>query len=456
MQGSVAEPTPRRSARARNRTFAAILGNTAVAGLTTSFLWFALTFWIYLATRNVVATGLIGGGYMLAIAVFNIAFGTIVDRFRKLAVMRASAAFTTVAFIAAGLVYWAAGDQIQSLTSPWLWAFSAIVLLGSVVEILRSVALSTTVTILIDDDRRANANGYVGAVQGLSFIVTSVFSGLSIGYFGMGPTIVFAIATIALTWLHLHTISMPEEVTVAVTDASGTFDIRGAWVAVVAVPGLLALIVFSMFNNFVSGVHIALLDPYGLELFTVQQWGLVFAFGATGFLIGGALIGKFGLGSNPMRTMLLGVIALGFIGMMVAIREVAWITIVCVWLFMLTVPLIEAAEQTVIQRVVPLPQQGRVFGLAGAMEAAAAPLTAFLVAPLAETLVIPWARTTAGADLLRPWLGTGEARGIALIFLVAGLATVGIAIASFFTPVYRRMSETYRSAAESVVVAETD
>ncbi|ALG86816.1 multidrug transporter [Gordonia phthalatica] len=423
-----------------------MLANTAVANLTTSYLFFALTFWVYLETRNVVATGVIGGGYMLTIAVCSMAFGTFVDRYRKLTVMRVSAAATTVAFVLAGLVYLVAGDTMASLASPWLWLFAFVVLAGAVVEVLRDVALSTTVTILVDPDRRANANGYVGAVQGLTFIVTSVFSGLSVGFLGMGATIACAIALTAVGWLHLLTIRMPEEPTVAETDAKGAFDVRGAWRAVTAVPGLVALILFSMFNNFTGGVYMALLDPYGLELFSVQMWGVVFAFGATGFMLGGALIGRVGLGSNPIRTMLIGVAVLGVICTVFAAREWAWLAIGGVWLFMLTMPAVEAAEQTVIQRVVPLPQQGRVFGFAGAVEAAAAPLTAFLVAPVAEAFVIPWARSDDGAAVLAPWLGHGDARGIALIFGVTGLLTIVVALAAFRTPVYRRVSAAYRVA----------
>ncbi len=61
-----------------------------------------------------------------------------------------------------------------------------IILVGAVVENMRNVALATTVTIVSDPDRRANANGMVGMVQGLAFIVTSVLSGLSVGLLGMG------------------------------------------------------------------------------------------------------------------------------------------------------------------------------------------------------------------------------------------------------------------------------
>ena len=444
-----AAPEHARSARARQRTFAAILANTAVASLTTSYLFFALTFWVYLETRSVIATGVVGGGYMLAIARCSMSFGTFVDRYRKLAVMRASAALTTVAFVCAGLIYLVAGDQMRSLTSPWLWLFAVVVLAGSVVEVTRSVAMSTTLTILIDPDRRANANGYVGAVQGLAFIATSVFSGLSVGYLGMGLTIVCAVVLTAAGWLHLVTIRMPEEATVAESDATGTFDVRGAWVAVAAVPGLSALILFSMFNNFTDGVYLALLDPYGLELFSVVAVGVVISVGATGFIVGGALIGRFGLGGNPIRTMLLGVVILGVICTTFAVREAAWLAIVGIWLFMLVSPAVEAAEQTVIQRVVPLPQQGRVFGLAGALEAAAAPLTAFVVAPLAEEFVIPYGRSADGSEFLAPWLGHGEARGVALIFVITGVVTIAVALLAFCTPVYRRMSAEYRAVADA-------
>ncbi|RUA26135.1 MAG: hypothetical protein DSY74_06160, partial [Actinobacteria bacterium] len=53
------------------RVFLHVLVNTAAANITTSYLWFALTFWVYLETRSVVATGIIGGTYMLLLAVFS-------------------------------------------------------------------------------------------------------------------------------------------------------------------------------------------------------------------------------------------------------------------------------------------------------------------------------------------------------------------------------------------------
>ena len=437
-----------RSPVERTRTFTGVLVNTALANITTSYLWFSLTFWLYLETRNVIATGVVGGAYMLLIALSSISFGTFVDRYRKLAVMRFAAGFTLVMFLLAGVIFLLTpAVALLDLSRPWFWIFTLVVLVGAVVENLRNIALSTTVTILIEPERRANANGLVGMVQGLMFIVTSLLSGLSVGLLGMGWTIAVAVVLTALAAAHLLTLRIPEEAQVAATDASGGFDLRGSLAAVLAISGLFALIVFSTFNNFIGGVYMALMDPYGLEMFSVEMWGAVFAIGSTGFIIGGALIGRFGLGANPLRTLLITVAAMGVLGAVFTLREWAWLYILGIWLYLLLVPFAEAAEQTVIQRMVPLERQGRVFGFAMAFESAAAPVTAFLIAPIAQFWIIPYARSTDGAAYLAPLLGEGTSRGIALVFLVAGTMMIAAALLAFLTPVYRRVSDSYAQAA---------
>ena len=436
--------TTKRSPQQRQRTFRSILLNTGLANITTGYLWFALVFWIYLETRNVIATGVLGGGYMLLLSVSAITFGTLVDRFRKLDLMRFASMFTFGMFVIAGSFYFLAPEgAITNLTQPWVWLFGLVILAGAVVENMRNIALSTTVTILIEPDERAKANGLVGVIQGLAFMVTSVLSGISVGQLGMGWTVIIAVALTAASFAHLLTLHMPEEVEPAISDAEGSFDLAGAWKSVAAVPGLFALILFSTFNNLVGGVYAALMDPYGLEIYSVELWGTLFAVAGTGFLIGGALIGRFGLGANPLRTMLFGVIGMGLLGSLFTIREWGWLYLLGIWVYMVLIPAIEAAEHTVIQRVVPLERQGRVFGFAGAVEMAAAPVTAFLIAPIAQFWIIPWARSDDGAEALRPLLGEGTGRGIALVFLVAGILMVLAALAAFVSPVYRRVSAVY-------------
>ena len=438
-----------------NRTFIQVLANTAVANVTTSFLWFALTFWVYLETRSVLATGIIGGAYMLLVAIFGMVFGSIVDRHRKHQAMVFASLTTLIAFGVAGVLYLAFPESaLLDLGGPWFWLFAGIILFGGVIENMRNIALSTTVTLLIPEERHANANGLVGTVTGLAFIVTSVFSGLAIGLLGMGWTLLIAIVFTALVLVHLLTLRIPEEAP-KVDEHAPMVDVRGALTAIRLVPGLFALIFFATFNNLIGGVYMALMDPYGLELFSVEAWGIVFGVAGTGFIAGGLLIAKFGLGTNPIKTMLALVIVMGLLGALFTIRESWLLYAVGIWLYMVLIPAVEASEQTVIQKVVPFETQGRVFGFAAAFEAGAAPITAFLIAPIAEFLIIPYMRTDEGARTWSWLLGDGDARGIALVFLAAGVIMMIAAGLAFLTRSYRLISATYAGNTESVPAADT-
>lgn len=445
----MSEPAKVPDAAALNghRSFLKILINTAVANLTTSYLWFALTFWVYLETENVLATGIIGGSYMLLVAFFSMVFGTLIDRYRKKQVFVFSSVFTAVAFGLAGAIFlWLPTEAILNIGGPEFWLFSGIILIGSVVEQMRSIALSTTVTLLVPVERHANANGLVGTVQGFAFIVTSVFSGLSIGLLGMGWTLALALLLICATLIHVLFIKLPETAPEREPGKAKFLDFRSSYLAVIAIPGLISLIVFSMFNNFIGGVYVALMDPYGLSIMSVEAWGVTLGLTATGFILGGSLIAKFGLGKNPIRTLLICVLLMGALGALFTIREWVWLYVLGIWLYMALIPAVEAAEQTVIQKVVPYRKQGRVFGFAQMLEASAAPVTAFIIAPIAQFAIIPYLRTPEGRTSFQWLLGAGDARGIALVFFVAGLIMVLVALLAMTTKQYRRLSATFSNA----------
>lgn len=430
------------------KNFYRVLLNTLIANVTTSYLWFALTFWVYLETQSVLATGIIGGMYMLLVAIFSIVFGTIVDHNKKKNVMVFSSVFTFVCFALAGILY--AIFPTESLID-WngviFWLFASIILIGGVVENMRNIALSTTVTLLVPKDDHDKANGMVGTVQGVAFMVTSVFSGLSVGLLGMGWTLAIATVFTGVAMLHLFFVRIPEKEIYHDPELAGKkIDLKGSIAAIRSVPGLAWLIVFSTFNNLVGGVFMALMDPYGLTLFPVEVWGLVLGITSTGFIVGGMVVAKKGLGKNPLKTMLLVNLGVALLGGLFTIREFWLLYAVGIFIFMCLMPAAEAAEQTIIQRVVPLKRQGRVFGLAQAIESGSAPITAFIVAPIAQFWIIPYMKSDEGQQAFSWLLGTGQARGIALVFLIASLIMFIAVLFAFRTKAYRQLSDYYQKA----------
>jgi DHA3 family multidrug efflux protein-like MFS transporter len=432
------------TARAMPPTFRRLLANTLVTGVTSTFLWFALTFWVYLETRSVVATGVIGGAFAISSAVVGPVFGTFVDRHRKHTSFVRTTAVAAACFAVATAVFLAVpADDLLQLRSPWFWLLVAATLFGSVAGQMGGIVLSTCVTLLVPEGQRDRANGMVGTVTGVSFAVTSVFSGLVIGGPGMGWAYGLSLALTLAALAHVATIRIdePEPEPAAPGGARRpAVDLRGAVEAIRAVPGLAMLILLGAFNNLLAGVFLALMDPYGLELVSVEAWGMLWGGISLAFIAGGLVVARFGLGPSPLRLVLAGnlvnwavcsVFALRSSIVLVAIGMVVWLGLV---------PIIEAGEQTILQRAIPFERQGRVFGFAQLVENAASPLTAFLMAPLAEAVFMPWMTDGRGADLIGAWFGTGPSRGIALMFTLAGVLGVVVTLAAWSSRAYRRLA----------------
>ncbi len=431
---------------ARRRVFRHALANTLAATVVNFTVWFAVTFWVYLETRSVFATGVISGIYLVLTAASGIWFGGLVDRYPKRAVMLGSSGASLLLYVAGLAVYLLADPAVfTDPASPVLWALVLLVMVGVIIGNLRAIALSTLVTLLVPAEGRDRANGQVGTVNGLAFLVTSALSGLLVGLSGMLHALLLAVVASTAVIAHLGAVRIPEERPAPTGGGPATrrLDLRGTVAVVAAIPGLLAMIAFSTVNNFLGGVFMALLDAYGLSLVSVQVWGVLLGVLSAGFIVGGLVVARRGLGANPVRTLLLVNVALWGVSSVLTLRS--WIVLLAVGMFVYfsLIPFAEAAEQTVLQKVVPFERQGRVFGFAQSVEQAASPLTAFAISPVAQFVAIPFMTTGAGVELIGGWFGTGPERGLALVFTITGLIGLVVTLAALRTRYYRQLSERY-------------
>ena len=424
-----------------------LLANNLVANITNFTVWFALTFYVYLETRSVFATGMIAGIYLVLTAASGFWFGSLVDHHRKKTAMLGSSLASFGLYALALAVHELAprGSLADVFRAP-LWVFICLAMFGVIAGNVRGIALPTLVTILIPEDRRDKANGLVGMVTGVGFLTTSVISGFLVAWGGMLYTLLFAMAFTLVAFLHLLWVRLDEPLKDAAPDAAAEprrVDIRGTMRIIGAVPGLFALIFFATFNNFLGGIFMALMDAYGLSLVSVQVWGLLWGLLSTAFIVSGIVIARTGLGSSPLRTLLLvNLISWSVCCVFTLQPSIVLLTAGCfVWMFL--GPYAEAAEHTTLQKVVPLERQGRVFGFALSVEQAASPLTAFLIGPLTQFIVIPFMTTGLGADAIGDWFGRGSARGIALVFTLAGVVGVLATVLAFNSRPYRQLSTVY-------------
>ena len=75
---------------------------------------------------------------------------------------------------------------------------------------------------------------------------------------------------------------------------------------------------------------------------------------------------------------------------------------------------------------------------------AAAPLTAFLISPVAQFVAIPFMTTGSGVELMGGWFGTGPDRGLALVFTATGLLGLAVTLVALRTRHYRQLARRFR------------
>jgi len=439
------------------KTFTAVLINSLAAFLANTFVWFAVTFWVYLETGSVVATSVMAGIYTGTVAISGFFLGSLVDRYPKKAVMLLSSGASLFLFLVAGAIYaLAPASTFTDVSSPLLWALIVLTLLGALAGNLRGIALSTLVTLLVEEERRDRANGQAGTANGIAFLAASIFSGLAVGFLGMFWVLILAVALTVIVIVHLWTLPIPRGETTAAETHSDMIDLPGTIAAIRQVPGLFGLILFHTFNNFLGGIFMALMDAYGLLLVSVQVWGILWGFLSLGFIVGGLVVARRGLGRSPLRTLFLGNIVMWSICAVFTLQASIVLLTAGLFIWLCLIPVVEAAEQTILQQAIMPERQGRVFGFAQSVEQAASPVTALLIGPIAQFIFIPFMTTGAGVELIGGWFGTGADRGLALLFTLAGLVGLMVTLLAMRSAAYRVLSQKTAAPAAALALPESE
>ena len=255
--------------------FHQLLANNLIASITNFTVWFAVTFWVFLETRSVFATGLIAGIYLVLTGALGIWLGSLVDHHRKKLVMMgsslASFGFYAVALAAALIVPEAVLTQVAG--AP-LWLFILAVMFGVIAGNVRNIALPTVVTMLVPADRRDKANGLVGMVTGIGFLTTSAISGFLVAWGGMVATLALALGFSLAAFAHLLLVKLDETLPEATDDAPKRVDLRGTISVVAGIPGLFALIYRFIPDEEIDWKDVWTGAAFTAVLFTVGKFAL--------------------------------------------------------------------------------------------------------------------------------------------------------------------------------------
>ena len=416
------------------RIFLLLLGGQLVSLVGSALTQFALGVWVYTETGSptqFVLTVLCAALPRILLAPLA---GALVDRWDRRLVLIGSdlgAALVTMA-----LALLALGDQLA------IWHAYAAVTLGGVAACFQRPAAVASVSLLLDEEQFARASGFAALVPSLASIVAPVVAGVLYLHVGLLAVLLVDLASFLVAVAVLGGVRFPKLPTTAETTTEESLlrmAISG-WAWLRAQPGLLELLLVSAAANFLGITTEVLLTPYVLSFSGADLLGWLVSVGGIGLLCGSLMLTVWG---GPRR-LLHGVFGFEVLvcltTLAIGLTTSPLLLTLSVWLYFVALSLGDGCATALWQRRVPHALQGRVFALREAISVAALPLGLLLVTPLAEFVLEPRLQVGgAWANTLGAIIGTGPGRGMALVFVVAGLLNLLVLAVGWGMPPIRQL-----------------
>lgn len=419
------------------RTFGLVWFGQTISIVGSALTSFALYVWVYQQTGSVTqyaminvfasVTGLLIGPYS----------GVAVDRYDRRRLMLLA---DVGAAVISGTVLALA---VSGLLRPWhvyLIVAAATALLN-----FHGPAFTASTTLLVPRRQLARAAGMRQMSEAAASVLAPLLGGYLLIRLQLPGVVLIDLATFLFAFVTLMIVRIPRPPQTehsAVAGVSWWKQAGYGWSYLRERRPLLRLLLYVVCLNFVFGMALILFTPLVLSFATAPELGRVLSMGGAGALIGGVLISLTG---GPKRRMW-GVIGFAFVASLSLVlvgvsRSLALIS-VGAFLVAAGLPLINASAQAIWQAKVAPEVQGRVFAFRRLLGQGSTPIALLLAGPLADRVFEPWmAEGGALAGSVGRFIGVGDGRGIALLYLILAALVLGIGIWGALSHGLRRVEE---------------
>ncbi|WP_328745009.1 MFS transporter [Streptomyces sp. NBC_00285] len=366
---------------------------------------------------------------LLPQAILSPVAGAIVDRMRKRSALQLADAGGLLVVGCLALLHY------LGLLHSWQ-IYVATALLGACAA-FQFPALSSAVPLLVRKDQLGRANGLLAGAKSAASIGGPALGGIMLALFGIGPTLLVDLVSYAVALIGVRVVRLTGDRPAPPRTGPGAGPRRRITAEsgeglryLFRTPGLRDLIVNFCVVNLVMVFGFALIQPMVLLRADSAALAAVNSAIGVGGVAGGVLMAAWGGPKNRGRSMMLGIIGMclsALVGMAFADGVVGWSIAVLIGALLMTV--VNSQMHAIVQTKVPQEWQGRVFGAVMFLGYISVPFATALSGPLADHVFEPQAAHGTGLfTVLGPLFGDRPGSGMAGMFLLAGLAGIGVSL----------------------------
>lgn len=410
---------------------------------------FALGLWVYQSTGSTTEYGLLWIFMAVPALLVSPIAGAFVDRHDRKKVMLLADSCAACGTLLIAFLLW--------LGRLDLWVIYLATGIQAAANAFQVPAYQASIPLLVPPRHLVRANGLVQSAQATAQIAGPLLAGILVTLFSLPGVLLVDFATFlfAVAMLMVVTIPRPAPVAGGAVEAAAGGSLLGeaaeGFHYVRQRPGLLGLLLIFALTNFSFGILAVVITPLVLSFGSPAQLGLQMSVGGMGLLAGGLLMAAWGGPRHKIHGVLGSLMVGGIFLAGHGLRPSFLLVCVTGFLFFLTLPVSGAANDAIWQTKVPPALQGRCFAIQRVVSEAFLPLGFAVAGPLADRLFEP-AMAPGGrlAASLGGMIGVGPGRGIALIFILGGLAFFLAGGAGYLLPRLRRVESELEDALPAV------
>ena len=387
------------------KTFIVIWFGQFISMLGSALSAFGLGIWIFQKTGSAASFAMSAVCTVLPALLFAPFAGSIADRKKRKAIILLTDSID--AFLKILIVTLLIFNKLE------LWMVYPLVFISGTLGTFQNPAFGASIPMLVPTDKLTRANGLLQFSSAIQNLLAPVIAGFLYPLIELKGLFIidfvsffFALASIAFIKIPQPSIEKTKDSLVL----AALKDLKYAWKYLIQKEGLMQLIVFFAFLNFIANLSMILLGPLMMSVYNSQAYGNVQAGIGLAMLLGGLCSSLIPDTKNKIKRILL-ILSLCSIGPIISGTTLNRIIITGgFFIFMFPVPYVNTLLMSIFQIKIERNVLGRVGALMTAILAAITPIAYLCAGPLADYVFEP--------------LMNEKGRGIGLIFIISGILLI--------------------------------
>ncbi|TVX91678.1 MFS transporter [Paenibacillus agilis] len=311
-----------------------------------------------------------------------------------------------------------------------LWIIYVGVTVSAIFTALQSPAYKASATDLLTEEEYSKGSGLLQLAESAKLLFSPIIAGFLLSITTISTILVINIATFLVAVLAVLVIKRGLQVATK-ESASQSFvkELAEGWQSVTSNKGVLLLVIIISIITFYLGFLQTLIGPMILSFADAQTLGMFQSVSAIGMLLGSIVIGLFKVTKQYVPMLIIGLVIAGIAFSLHGVTTNMFFLTAAGFVFLTTLPFINMSCDVLVRRNIDNEKQGRVWGIIGILSQLGFIIAYSLAGFLADHVFNPLLQEGGlFAPTLGQFIGTGPGRGIGLLFIIAGILVVVVAV----------------------------